>query len=239
MNKSSFISLAEQIEGFEIINKENAPANLTPQILWDLWDIGAKFGTIDKKCILFKQTPLYMELYDHRGNKLGGCAGFVVAKARESSLMNEGVYLFELRNGMYVIWDKGFSISDAQNTIKEIDEFAVSEGDKVNDKRIALFEDEQATDSKFSVVDIFREKDAVMPIFPDMDPQQVLNDFDHPELLDIIEIGDLKSICLKSEKKKILKDRAAKIRKLKGMGITVEDIAKMSAKEILTLREKL
>ena len=84
---------------------------------------------------------------------------------------------------------------------------------------------------------------AVMPVAPDLDINKVLQSFDHPEMLDVIESGPLsgafKVICLKSEKQRIIADAKEKMQRLKRMGITEEIIDNMSGEDLLKLKELL
>lgn len=237
MGKQNFLELEEDLGGFEIIDPQSAQSGLTAQILWDLWDIGAKFGRLDQKGIRFKMEPMLLELYDYRGNKKGGSAGLFVAKIRPSMLTDEGTLLFQLKNNISIIWDRGFSVPDILRIIAEIDKIAQSRGQKTEGKRIILFEEERLKTARLSV-ELLRGG-GVVPVLPDTSIEDALSVFDHPELLDIIDEGSLKLLCLKSEKQGILKKRAERIEKVSEMGITAEDIDKMSMQDILELRKKL
>ncbi len=218
------------------MNPDRAPAGLTAIVLWDLWDMCVKFGQSTLKGIGFGMCDLILEAYkfDH---KKGGRNGFSVVKVRESGVTEEGVYIFELQNGMIVIWDKGFSVADVQTIIKLTDELAVSVGEKIGSSRVILLEPEGVKPKKMSVEKTFKDKRAVMPIMPDLDVNAVLSDFDHPELLDFIPIGPIKLLCLKSEKGALIANRERKVRILEGMGLNLRDIEKMSADDIIGLKQ--
>lgn len=131
MNKESFLEVGKEINGFEILEAENGPEGLTGQLLWDLWDIGVKFGSFFEKGIGFKAPPLVMELYDFRDNGINGSLGFIIGKCRPSYSTDEGVSFIELKNGIQVIWDNGFTVDDVHDIVKKIDIFALSQGIKV------------------------------------------------------------------------------------------------------------
>lgn len=79
----------------------------------------------------------------------------------------------------------------------------------------------------------------VYVIPPNVDNQIALLYFDHPELLDIIEISRrVHIICLRKEKGILIKVFNGKITRLKEMGISDEIIDTMSYKEIIALKKK-
>ncbi len=235
MDKNGFLKLGEKVEGFKVVNPDRAPVGLTAMVLWDLWDMGVKFGQFTLKGIGFKTCGLFLEAYkfDHKG----GHNGFTVCKVRESGVMEEGVYIFELQNGMNVLWDKGFSVADVQEIIKLDDEASAEKGEKIGGSRIILLEPKGAKPKKMSVERTFRGTNAVMPIMPDLDINGVLSDFDHPELLDFIPIGPIKLLCLKSEKEALVADQERKVRILEGMGLNLQDIEKLSIDDIVGLKQ--
>ncbi|EKE11502.1 MAG: hypothetical protein ACD_15C00068G0002 [uncultured bacterium] len=145
--------------------------------------------------------------------------------------------MFDLKNGMSVIWDKGLKAKDISDVIKEIDEYSISCGYIENGIRIALFNPSKGSDGKMSVEHVFAES-AIMMVLPG-DLEGTLEGFDHPELLVAIEMGALKLLCLATEKDAIVASMEAKILKLKEMGISPEKVANMEAEEIIELRELL
>jgi len=239
MQKNDFLEVGESVEGFEIIDSEMPIEELTPPILWNLWDIGVKFGILFEKGIRFKASSLYMELYDFRGNGRGGSAGMCVFKSRPSQLTDEGTFFLTLQNDMLVTWDRGFTAAEIRSIIGEIDDYARSEEMMIDGKRLFLFEQEPLRPAKMSVRVFLENRDAITPVLPGMDVNQVLESFDQPELLSVIDLGPMKLICLKSEKDRLFEKYQGKLRKMTEMGISGDDIAKMHIEELMALKAKL
>jgi len=241
MAKEEYLELSKDVSGFEIesLLMEGAPEGLTAKILWDLWDIGVKFGTIGRKGIYFKlkENGLALEMYKFADK--GGSNGFTVAKARPSLLMSEGICILKLKNGMDVMWDNGLTVQDVFEAIEEIDTLAKKKGHIEGDQRKVIDRADKKA-GRLSVEGIFMmERGAIMPVMPDLDTKEVLAEFDHPELLDVIEFGVLKFLCLREDKEYILSGMERRARILSDMGLTEKDIGNMSQEQIIELKRKL
>lgn len=238
MKKGTLLRAGKDLDGFKVVEGQ-APDGLSPQILWDLWDISVKFGNVFENGVSFRTLELAVDIYDYRGNNRGGTLGFTIAKNRSSGLMSEGVQMFDLQNGMNVMWDMGHTIADIQGFIKEIDDFAIKNGMKVEGQRITMLDTKEPRLERMSVKMFIDEPGAVMTVFPGFEAEDVINQFDHPELLAVIDQGPLKLICLKSGADQLAKEHEEKLKKLKELGIDQEKIADMSAEELLELKKLL
>lgn len=239
MDKKGYLDLGNDKDGFKIIPEKafiGLPDDVTGEMLWNLWDIGSKFGQESGKGLGFKAAPLVLELNDFRNNGEGGSAGMTVAKARGTGLLNEGIFIFELENGIRVIWDKGLSAESVKSSIAEIDEFSIAEGFMKDGIRINI--GMPPASGKMMVEQIFSKKGAVMMVMPGH-LEEALNDFDHPEMLAVINMGALQILCLTCEADEIVADMEAKHRRLEEIGVNLENVANMSAEEIIAIREKL
>ncbi len=235
MTKHDFLRLGQSVEGFTAVNPDSVPPGLTPVVLWDLWDMGVKFGQWVPKGIGFKTCDLMLEMYNFRQRGGSGSDGFTVGRVRESGIMDDGVFFFQLRNGMHIMWDKGFSVVEVQMVIKMTDEVAEAVGEKVGSTRTVLLEMLKEK-PKIKVAEFFRDPNGVMPVMPDLDIDDVLADFDHPELLDYTIFGPLKLVCLKSEMTAIARDQEKKISILDRLGLTLDDVGDMPADRLIGLK---
>ena len=111
MKKNSFLELGERKSGFEIISIDwdSTPKNLTPDTLWNLWDITIKFGLILNDAIVFKAVPLYVEAYDFRTKK-GVASLFVTRFSETRNPFENDAYTFTLTNKIRVSWDKTMKV---------------------------------------------------------------------------------------------------------------------------------
>ena len=239
MDKERYFEFGNNRDGFKIIPESaimGLPDGVSGEMLWNLWDIGSKFGQGSGKGLGFKSTPLVLELNDFRNNGMGGSAGLTVAKARDTGIMDEGVFIFELENGVRVIWDKGLSVESVNASIVEIDEFAMAADLMKDGMRIDM--GRPATSGKMMVEQIFSRKNNVMMVQPGR-LDEALSDFDHPELLAVIDTGAFQLLCLASELDEIVADMTEKYKKLQAMGVDLTDVANMSVEELMEIRGKL
>lgn len=237
MDKNHFVGLGKDIDDFEVVNTENAPLGATKQVLWDLWDIGSKFGELTTKGMGFRANDLVLELHDFT-HKKGGAKGFLIAHSK-GGVMNKGAYFLKLKNHMLVIWDKRLTLEEVKEMIEMIDKIAIAAGDKVREQRIPIPSTEPPIELKMKVEQVFQKKGAIMVVFPDQDINEVLAEFDKQEQLDVIQLGLLKLICLKSEKQTIVNDWKKREKQLWQKGIALEDLGRMSLEEIIRLRKEL
>ncbi len=141
MRKEDFLELGKDVRGFEILDPNKAPPGLTRETLFDLWDIGVKWGQLTKKGIGFKANHeeidnLQIELFMFEGNGAGGKNGMVVTN---TSPFGSPCFL-ELKNGILVMWNGIFSPEKAQERIREIDEMSESIDEKKDGIRIMIHE---------------------------------------------------------------------------------------------------
>lgn len=126
--REAFLKLGEDRAGFEIVSTRmgSLPDGLTQELLWELWDIGAKFGQPTMKGLVFFQSPILMELYHFSDRDTGGIDGFAVFGVKEKGVlpvMGMSV-LLELKNGMAVMWDSKIVVREVLEIIPRIDEHA-------------------------------------------------------------------------------------------------------------------
>lgn len=240
MRKDNFLQLGKNCEGFKILDKDFAysPKNITADTLWNLWDIAVKFGYYIQKGIVFRSDPLSVELYDFR--HAGGVAALFIARINVSkNPFANGIYRFTLKNSVRVAWDKNFPVSIVRMIMAEADLEAMADGYIQNNMRMEIIESVKTKKKKLFVKKIFFKSGSVYVLPPDTDDEVALSCFDRPELLDIINISQsIHVVCLKTEKSVLLNVFRVKIIKLKEMGVSYQDINKMSFEEIIALSKK-
>lgn len=142
MTKEKFLIFGENVEGFEITDSIKAPESLGPKNLWDLWDIGTKFGQLieeKRSCsaLEFNTDSLMIKLYNRNG-----IFAMSIAKSTEPQTPNSGLMVFALENGLRVFWDKKLTAADVQKAIMKIDQNALLQGTKTEGLRILLISKE-------------------------------------------------------------------------------------------------
>ncbi len=143
-NNERILNYLRDKSGFEIKNiimGNPVPEGMTSEILWNIWDIGLKFGQQIPKGLGFKMTfgeiSLLIELYGFRGNDVGGKDGFVVSRLNGTkfSTVESPIYV-ELSNNLNLMWSKKITSYDALRCIEEIDRIAIKNGDMKDGIRI-------------------------------------------------------------------------------------------------------
>ncbi|MDP1884277.1 MAG: hypothetical protein Q8L10_02815 [Candidatus Moranbacteria bacterium] len=240
MFKEKFARFGEDKDGFSIIERGafmGLPKGLLEagDVLWQLWDIGVKFGQEGNNGIWFKAEPLILELYDFRNIRNGGL-GFTVGRKNGIGIIAR-IQIFELRNGMRVIWDTELSVSEIQLIIKAVDAYADSQGLIKNG--IRLMDDAESFKIK-NVEKVFAKKDSFFLVMAD-DLDEIIQRFDRPELLSVIEVGMIfQIICLTSEKEDVKKEVKRILERIeRDLGIFPKKIGDISAQESESLRALL
>lgn len=130
--REGFLRLGEDRAGFEIVSVRIGllPEELTANLLWELWDIGSKFGRPSPKGLVFFQPPISIELYHFSDRGDGGIDGFAVFEAKKSGVIPMmGIpVLLGLKNGMTVMWDSNIIVREVIEVIPRIDEHAEESG---------------------------------------------------------------------------------------------------------------
>lgn len=143
--RTRLLEYLKDMSGFEIKKIEIGgplPKELNSEILWNLWDIGLKFGQEIPKGFGFKITfgniGLIMEFHGFLENGEGGKDGFVVSKPSGAKLaFVESPVLLELKNGVGLMWSNKIEIPDVLACIAEVDRIATKVGEMENGIRIA------------------------------------------------------------------------------------------------------
>ena len=140
--KDPFLKLGEDREGFDVsvVKIGKSPEWLTGDILWNLWDIGVKFGGPVPKGLAFRQSPITMELYNFSHTGGGAKDGFAVFKIEEDQpIAHMGMsVMLELINGMVVVFDGLLTFEEVTDIIQAIDEEATKRGKIKDGKRITI-----------------------------------------------------------------------------------------------------
>ncbi|MFA7208797.1 MAG: hypothetical protein WC120_00780 [Parcubacteria group bacterium] len=138
MLKSRLVKLGADKKSFAIVRRDMAelPNGIleAESILWNLWDVGVKFGQEYPSGIRFNAEPLILDLYDFRGARNSNF-GFSVGRADKIGTVAR-ILMFELVNGMQVFWDSGLEIPEVRQVIEEIDAYADSQSLIKNDIRL-------------------------------------------------------------------------------------------------------
>lgn len=141
--KKRLLDYLKDVSGFEIKEVsigEPAPTNLTPEILWNLWDIGLKFGQEIEKGfgfkLIFGDIGMVMEFYGYLENGAGGRDGFIVSKPSKNALsIIESPVFIDLKNGINLVWSKQLEASDILLCIDEVNRIATATGEMENGVR--------------------------------------------------------------------------------------------------------
>jgi hypothetical protein len=127
-NREEFLKIGENIGGFKIDPNRslpNMPEGVSAEMLWDLWDIGVKFGKEENsRLIEFKSAYLVLDLYDFRRNGAGWVAGLSIRKPIVCTIENDAVFMFQLANDLIVTLNKRISAEIISQAIKDIDAIA-------------------------------------------------------------------------------------------------------------------
>lgn len=230
---------------FEIVKAPKELKNLTSQILYDLFDMAIKWGepredeTVVLPALINGEGFIIMAVPESRGLFLSKKSEIL---GEEMFAPDKGALIVETRQKAPIIWDKRILVAEVIKRIREINEIA-KEGGLINSKtgeRI-FWESIKNKPVKYKVSEVFRTPGYIFLVPPDISetPEQLLQQFDQPELLQIIEDGPLKVICLRSAKglfnarKKVLEEIMAE------REITEDDIGKMDEKELMGLKREI
>lgn len=125
--KNQMVLLGQSAEGFAIeqIVYGEIPAELTANLLRDIWDLNAHFGYPNDNGIAFglhKGSPFF-QIYPFAGNTIGGVNALIVKRCvgGVSLISLNETAVFELKNQIRVEWHKDISASEVASTIREID----------------------------------------------------------------------------------------------------------------------
>lgn len=140
------------IKGFEVRDKRDAPPDITPKTLWNLWDIAIKFGgpvKVDRKSmwrdfisygkgeIVIDVGP-YPKIPGHQS--LSHPQQSMMIIAMDHSHPTDSDLSFSLKNHVEVIWDRRLWTEKVIRIIRKIDREARKEDWKCDQTRNPMFD---------------------------------------------------------------------------------------------------
>lgn len=205
MFKDNYFAIADDRLGFEIVGEIDSmgiPEGVTPDMLWDIWDITAKFGQLDRlgeinrERISFFHPPLFMEIFDRRTIQLDGKIRIFITQSQETTVLKETIYKFILKNGAEVLWDKGLSVEMYQEFVGQIDKRA---------RGLGFLKDKDRFDLRLlsshkqylEVSKLFSQPQSFLIVLAD-EVEIIKGNLDHPELAIALEYDTVFCLCLKS-----------------------------------------
>lgn len=247
IKKSSFLRVNELTKGlvtakgspvgFMLIDSE-IPQWINADRIYSLWDIAYKLGKFYSEGItnnpfigfkLSKRNPIAIEVFPH---------GFTVAIGKGNGLIEAGVLLIELRNGLRVIWHNELTCIGVDDFIFETYSVASKAGEMLNG-RLKFTEETAVKEEQLLNVDELFSMCSLAGPFHECDDEEVLRCFDKPQLLDVIttEIG--KFAVLKEHKNEKETQIVARLEKLKHRGVDLQKIGELDLDEITKLHETM
>ena len=158
----------------------------------------------------------------------------MVLTARGST--NEGMFLLKLVEApgfetAVVLWDKRITVEQVLHVIEHASEIR-----KAMDASLAAGEVE-----KMSVDEAFSAPGTCFPILPGQSPEDLLQEFDRPDELQLVEEYGIQSIVRKSDLPYLQQRLRAAEQVLAEEGISLDrkTVENLGWKEILALREKI
>lgn len=236
------------VHDFEIaqIPAEADLQGLTPQILWDLYDIGSKFGVvrIHESIVSFQfRLTDSEELTIFLPIKKEPTTTFVVGKFRDLE-KEENTITVPLINNSFVYWAKGLSVDEVKRAIPAIDAAAFLKGliDEKGSRRPATYL--KGTEPKYKVRDFFAKKHSMMLASPNRlsaKASDAIKEFDQPDLLIIMKdpVTGLEGIILKEDEDFFRRKNERDLRLLREQGIDFDKLQSMSTQERIAVRSVL
>lgn len=215
-------------EDFEPKNLPEELSGLTAQILFDLFDIATKWGDA-------REDNMIGGTFDKGEDKFiiaahpapPGIPGiFISKKSKRLPGMfapDAGTFIFETTGNVGILWDKKVSLREITEAISKIDSCFKGKGfvDLKTEKRVPL-PGREIKPVRYKVSEVFSNPDHIFFVPPDIPqtPEEILERFDRPELLEIIRNGCCAFICLKIAVSQILKRRQTLQKLLAEKGLT-------------------
>lgn len=217
---------------------------LTPEIANDLYDIVRKFGQVspEEQAVRFRSgnIGLGFELFITASIKPDN-HNMLVRKGDTVSSAN--ITLVQARRAT-IMWDRTLSVEEARRAIIRIDEEVALAGliDPQTKKRKPIPAEQAINRSTvlYAVDSVFTTPDAGFMVLPGQDPRRVLQQFDHPERLEIVlnPMGGV-TITLKESLPRLQKRAKIVDQVLREQGIDMtnpRDIDRLSLSDIAALR---
>ncbi len=227
----------EQIELRFLENPE--VRGVSKELITDLDDILHKFGDviIRDETISFgftasneSETPLYLS----GSIKPESPIFMTVHKDR----LIERIAMLKTNKGI-IMWDKNLEAKLVKETVAKIDAIALQAGliDLKNGSRIS-----KPKETRFRMPGKYRAEDLTdgkaMAVMSYQDPEELLQQFDNPELLEIRRTPEgLVSISLKEDHKRLEKRESIAREVMSELGITFENAGDLPVSEIMRIRE--
>jgi hypothetical protein len=125
MNRNSLLALGITARDLNPVNHGHLPDGITTDILWKLWDICIKFGSLQKDGgLIFHMKPLLMGI--QRTPPLDSDTYFTVLKARDPNDSSECQIVRLSTVKVQIKWDQSLDPVEIEKYITQIDEFATS-----------------------------------------------------------------------------------------------------------------
>ncbi len=212
---------------------------LTPEILSDLRDIALKFGLPKEEKFRFASD----ELEDLDLELLVSTSSKPDSKTLEVSKTYPFAPVIVRTTGDVVFWDPNLTSIQAKKAIEKINELTAEAGlyDPITNQRFPMPQElRRSSASQYKVEDYFKERGRVYSVIPGEDPQEILKEFDHPELLEIETNQFGAAIIYPKKDKEIVEERRRKTKDfLEEKGITtMEDLARLSFEDMGKLRKE-
>lgn len=132
INLELAIKIAKNVSGFEIIDDgaSNIPTGLTGDLLYNLWDIGYKFGENFDLGVQYRDDNIWIkillkEAITEAGQKVAANCGMIITAG--NILLNtsqEPDSIFHTSNGLGLIWDSSLEVEHVRQAVTQIDSVA-------------------------------------------------------------------------------------------------------------------
>lgn len=207
--------------------------------LYALWNIGYCLGKMTTEEFtgkimvgfkLEKTNNIVLQMFPQ---------GFTISISDGSGVINGGVELLELKNGLRVIWQKTLTCLMVDSFINKTYEQARSFGEITNN--VLHFEEDSIVEAEelMNVDALFSICGIVGPFYLEAEDEKIFENFDKPELLCSITTDFCKFVCLKVEKTEYEKEINLQIQRFKEEGINVDTLNDFDWQMILNVREKI
>lgn len=235
------------VDDFGITETPPELGGITPQLLWDLYDIGTKFGIlqINEGFTSFRFTLKGGEEFSifspvETGTRLKFGIGHY-----EALNERENIIEIPLVDGSIVVWERTFAVDTAKSAVYTIDARALEKGwiDTSNGsrKQTVLF---KGNEPRYKVADWFPERHRIWFAsssgFSDS-PHDALQEFDQPERLIVLKdpVCGLEGICLKEDEQFFQDKWGEDIETLRQAGMQPEQLTRLSPEDRLEIRASL
>lgn len=125
--REKFLQLGKGESGFAVDPIKaimGLPAEISQNILWNLWDIGCKYGEIvGGEDLRFNHESLFIEICN---KGISGSTCLIIKDSKGMLLKPE--YIFELWNGLQVRWQKNITCQQVLHIIEDVNITAVQCG---------------------------------------------------------------------------------------------------------------